>query len=115
MELAKSFSPDGFPTFFDAHYHVYQGETDVTSLIQLGGKGQYTEGRDATRNWDEADGEGKVTFEDIDGFEVVEDNGKVSRRVDRLNITLSLTNTNLLDILSSWYLICLSLLMKSNI
>ena len=66
-----------FPDSFDARYYVYQGETDVTSLIQLGGKGQYTEGRDATRNWDSTDGEGKVTFEDIDGFEVIEDNGKL--------------------------------------
>lgn len=37
-----------FPDSFDASYHVYQGETDVTALIQLGGKGQYTEGRDGT-------------------------------------------------------------------
>ena len=36
----------GFPASFDASYHVYQGETDVTALIKLGGKGQYTEGRD---------------------------------------------------------------------
>ena len=35
-----------FPASFDATYHVYQGETDVTSLIKLGGKGQYAEGRD---------------------------------------------------------------------
>lgn len=85
MQAAKSSTTDGFPTSFDAHYHVYQGETDVTSLIQLGGKGQYTEGRDATRNWDSIDGEGKATFEDIDGFEVVEDNGKVSISFIRLN------------------------------
>ena len=66
-----------FPAYFDAHYHVYQGETDVTALIKIGDKGQYTEGRDATRNWDSTDGEGKVTFEDIDGLQVVEDNGKL--------------------------------------
>ncbi|KAL7538869.1 hypothetical protein ACHAXR_008838 [Thalassiosira sp. AJA248-18] len=77
LDAASSSATDGFPISFDARYFVYQGETDVTSLIQLGGKGQYTEGRDATRNWDSLDGEGKVTFEDIDGFEVVEDNGKL--------------------------------------
>ena len=77
LEAASSFSDDGFPTSFDARYYVYQGETDITSLVQLGGKGQYSEGRDATRNWDSTDGDGKATFEDIDGFEVVEDNGKL--------------------------------------
>lgn len=53
------------------HYSSYQ--------IELGGKGQYTEGRDATRNWDKdgVESGGKVTFEDIDGFEVLEDNGKL--------------------------------------
>lgn len=53
------------------HYSSYQ--------IELGGKGQYTEGRNATRNWDKdgVESGGKVTFEDIDGFEVLEDNGKL--------------------------------------
>jgi hypothetical protein len=67
-----------FPSSFDATYYVYQGERDVTSQIELGGQGVYTLDplRDATRNWDSAGynktmGEGKVTFEDIDGLEVV--------------------------------------------
>ena len=49
----------------------------MTSLIQLGGKGQYTEGRDATRNWEFTDGEGAVTLTDVDGLQVVEDDGKI--------------------------------------
>lgn len=63
----------GLPASFEGDYYVYQGETDVTSQIELGGKGEYTEGRNATRNWDK-DGiksDGKVTFEDIDGFELL--------------------------------------------
>jgi hypothetical protein len=51
-----------------------QGELDITSQVKLGGKGEYADGRDATRNWDDADGEGKVTFKDIDGLEVVYSN-----------------------------------------
>lgn len=61
------------PTSFEGEYYVYQGETDVTSQIELGGKGQYTDGRNATRNWDK-DGikeDGKITFEDIDGLELL--------------------------------------------
>lgn len=68
-----------FPATFDGEYFVYQGETDVTQQIMLGGKGQHTEGRNATMNWDK-DGiknGGKATFEDIDGFEVMEHDGKL--------------------------------------
>ena len=53
---------------------MYQGETNITAQVELNGKGQYTEGRDATRNWDNSTGDGKVTFEDIDGLEVFEVN-----------------------------------------
>lgn len=62
----------GLPDSFDGSYYVYQGELDITGQIELGGKGQYAGGRDATNNYDrnQALGEGKVTFEDIDGFEV---------------------------------------------
>jgi hypothetical protein len=62
------------PAMFDGTWYVYQGELDITSQVKLGGKGEYADGRDATRNWDDADGEGKVTFEDIDGLEVVYSN-----------------------------------------
>eukprot|EP00986_Skeletonema_menzelii_P002778 scaffold790_cov149-Skeletonema_menzelii.AAC.23 len=68
-----------FPAMFDGDYFVYQGETDITQQVMLGGKGQHTEGRNATMNWDK-DGiknGGKATFEDIDGFEIMEDNGKL--------------------------------------
>lgn len=65
-----------FPSSFDATYYVYQGERDVTSQIELGGKGQYSVDppRDATMNWDSAAydlGNGTATFEDIDGIEVL--------------------------------------------
>ena len=29
-----------FPAYFGAHYHVYQGDKDVTALVKVGGKGQ---------------------------------------------------------------------------
>jgi len=72
------------PEVFDGTYYVYQGETDVTGLIELGGAGKLPNGpngtvRDATRNWDEdgigGNSTGKVTFEDIDGLEVFEHEG----------------------------------------
>lgn len=65
-------SDTDFPDTFDAEWYVYQGETDITSQVVLGDKGQLAQGRDATRNWDSTDGKGKVTFEDIDGLEVFE-------------------------------------------
>lgn len=69
----------GLPSTFDGEYYVYQGEVDITGQIMLGGKGQHTEGRDATRNWDSSGMKkgGKVTFEDIDGFEIFEHEGKL--------------------------------------
>jgi hypothetical protein len=60
----------GLPDVIRGEYFVYQGELDVTSQIELGGKGQYVNNTDATKNYDIP--EGQVTFEDIDGFEVVE-------------------------------------------
>jgi hypothetical protein len=54
------------------NYRVYQGEFDVRDQIVLGGKGQYAnETADATSNWDDYQF-AKVTFEDIDGLEVLE-------------------------------------------
>lgn len=50
---------------------VYQGELDVTSQIDLGGKGQYAGGYDATQNFDTGPEAPKNTFEDIDGLEVL--------------------------------------------
>merc|ERR1712050_426924 len=58
-----------FPAMFEGSYYVYQGELDITSQIELGGKGQLPDGKNATLNYDTFDG-GKVTFEDIDGLEV---------------------------------------------
>jgi len=77
---ALSAAAGDLPTVFDGTYYVYQGETNITEQVILGGKGQLTEGRDATRNWDNStkeDGEGIVTFEDIDGLEVFEADGSL--------------------------------------
>jgi hypothetical protein len=63
------------PNAFRGSYYVYQGELDVTEQIELGGKGQYIQG-DARMNYDVID-EPRTTFEDVDGFEVVDDNGKL--------------------------------------
>lgn len=38
----------------------------------LNGAGQLPDGKNATLNWDDAKGDGKVTFEDIDGLELFE-------------------------------------------
>jgi hypothetical protein len=63
---------------FNATWYVYQGTLDVTSQIELGGKGQYSGGRNATRNWADTKGEGKVSFDNIDGLEVfMSDDGKI--------------------------------------
>eukprot|EP00536_Pseudo-nitzschia_multiseries_P001605 jgi/Psemu1/322147/estExt_fgenesh1_pg.C_210001 len=59
------------PDTFEGSYFVYQGELDVRDQIQLGGKGQYINGTDATVNYDKPESP-KNTFEDIDGFEVLE-------------------------------------------
>lgn len=67
----------GLPDQFEGTYYVYQGELDITEQIELGGKGQYADGRDATRNWDGKDPDGKKTFEDVDGFEVFHDGNKL--------------------------------------
>lgn len=67
----------GLPKFFEGAYYVYQGEIDITKQIMLGGMGKYADHRNATKNWDDASGPGKKTFEDIDGFEVFADDGKL--------------------------------------
>ena len=62
-----------FPTSIAADYYVYQGELDIVSQINLGGKGQYADGKNATRNYSSSRSDtGYTTFEDIDGFEVME-------------------------------------------
>ncbi|KAG7369578.1 hypothetical protein IV203_027324 [Nitzschia inconspicua] len=58
------------PNAFRGSYYVYQGELDITEQIELGGKGQYVNG-DATMNYDNP--EDRITFEDIDGLEVLAD------------------------------------------
>lgn len=72
-EVAEALA-GGLPEYFDGSYHVYQGELDVSSQIELGGAGVYATvngvARDATRNYDTV-GDGKATFEDIDGLEII--------------------------------------------
>ena len=63
----------GLPNVLRGRYRMYQGEEDVRDQILLGGKGEYADTTvDATYNWDNATGPAKETFEDIDGFEVLE-------------------------------------------
>lgn len=65
------------PMVFDGTYYVYQGTSDITDQIKLGGKGRYADGRSALLNWDDPSEEGKNTFEDIDGLEVFADGSKL--------------------------------------
>ena len=59
------------PDVFDGDYFVYQGEVDIREQVNLGGKGQTANGADATVNHSDMENP-HVTFEDIDGFEVLE-------------------------------------------
>jgi hypothetical protein len=61
---------------------MYQGEKDVTAQIELGGAGILANGRDQKKNWDNSGygtgaalgtATGKLTFEDIDGLEIIRD------------------------------------------
>lgn len=70
METLTS-ADGGLPDTFEGNYFVYQGELDVVNQIELGGKGQYINGTDATMNYDNPESP-RTTFEDIDGFEVIE-------------------------------------------
>jgi len=70
-----------FPKEFDATYHLHQGETPINDFIDLGlaSKGQTANGMDQTTMCDSSQNKqnscgslaapGKLTFEDIDGFE----------------------------------------------
>lgn len=79
---AVSGAEDPFPAEFSATYHLYQGETPVNHLIDLGvgGKGQTANGQDQTTMCDSQRDQntcalenmpGKLTFEDVDGFEAI--------------------------------------------
>lgn len=71
------------PDMVDSSYLLYQGETDVVDLIDLGGKGQLACGFNATYMYDsvtvtETDmgvyctvNSVRTTFEDVDGLEVI--------------------------------------------
>jgi hypothetical protein len=58
-------------TYLSAFSLRAEGETDITQQVDLGGAGQLANGRNATLNWDSTEGDGKVTFEDVDGLEVL--------------------------------------------
>merc|ERR1712218_460223 len=75
-DILNSLSDGELPGDISASYYVYQGELDITSQIELGGKGQYADGQSALTNCDSTSCS-KTTFEDIDGFEVLEDDGKL--------------------------------------
>ena len=75
-DILDGLSGTDLPGDIPASYHVYQGELDIREQIELGGKGQYADGQSALTNCDSTSCS-KVTFEDIDGFEVVEDDGKL--------------------------------------
>lgn len=75
-ELLSGLSGTELPGDISATYYMYQGETDITSQIKLGGKGQYADGQSALTNCDSTSCS-KKTFEDIDGLELVEDYGKL--------------------------------------
>ncbi|CAK0825224.1 unnamed protein product [Prorocentrum cordatum] len=80
---AAAGAQDPFPTELDAVYHLYQGETPINDLIDLGEavKGQTANGGNQTTMCDSSadsanecgstDAPGKLTFEDIDGFEAI--------------------------------------------
>merc|ERR1712113_80152 len=60
---------DGLPSMLRGQYYVYQGTTDVTDKIELGGAGKYADGYDARTNIDRS---GVVkNLNDIDGMEVI--------------------------------------------
>lgn len=81
---AAASNTDPFPAELDAVYSLFQGETDITDLIDLGkdNKGQCANTMDQTTmcdssiatstSCDTTAAPGKVTFEDIDGFEAIE-------------------------------------------
>jgi hypothetical protein len=75
-EILDGLSIGDLPASFPGQYVVYQGESDVTGQIELGGKGEYTTGpadepRNATCNFDQVSKGCKKTFEDIDGLEMI--------------------------------------------
>lgn len=58
-----------FPDMIGSEYYMFQGETSVKDLIDLGGKGVRADGKLNNMMYDKTD---KETFEDIDGFDLIE-------------------------------------------
>ena len=69
-ELA-GLSGNELPVSVASTYTVYQGELDIRAQIHLGGKGQYSDGKNATSNYSGSSNTKTDTFEDIDGFEEI--------------------------------------------
>jgi len=69
--LLQSLTGDDFPASVPADYKMLVGELDVSGQIVLGGKGIRADSNDQTLMADSTNGNGKVTFEDIDGIEAL--------------------------------------------
>mmetsp|Transcript_68153 Transcript_68153/g.205846 ORF Transcript_68153/g.205846 Transcript_68153/m.205846 type:complete len:858 (-) Transcript_68153:341-2914(-) len=68
-ELTSLLASGDFPTSIPATYTCLQPESDIRSMIELGGAGMYADGQNATVMPDRGQNPGKATFEDIDGLE----------------------------------------------
>lgn len=70
-DLPSLLNGGSFPQSIPATYTCLQPESDIRSMIELGGEGKYADGQDAKVNPDKGQNPGKETFEDIDGMEWV--------------------------------------------
>lgn len=69
QELAGLGNGEHFPSKLEAEYYVYQGESSIKDLIDLGGKGMRADGGDQTTMNDGS--KQHESFEDIDGLEII--------------------------------------------
>jgi hypothetical protein len=68
-ETLGALKGNDMPAVLDATYFLYQGETPVNGIIDLGGKGIRADGKDQTFMTDSSTTH--ATFEDVDGYEVI--------------------------------------------
>eukprot|EP00429_Kryptoperidinium_foliaceum_P046422 CAMPEP_0176105052 /NCGR_PEP_ID=MMETSP0120_2-20121206/52715_1 /TAXON_ID=160619 /ORGANISM="Kryptoperidinium foliaceum, Strain CCMP 1326" /LENGTH=759 /DNA_ID=CAMNT_0017439163 /DNA_START=525 /DNA_END=2802 /DNA_ORIENTATION=+ len=68
-EVTAKLASGTLPASIPATYTCLQPESDITSMIDLGGAGQYADGQTAVVNPDQGQNPGKKTFEDVDGLE----------------------------------------------
>jgi hypothetical protein len=69
LESALNALDKDFPDMIGSEYYMFQGETSVKDLIDLGGNGVRADGKLNNMMYDKKD---KETFEDIDGFDLIE-------------------------------------------